>query len=94
MKRRHRCGYPLFAHFHDGTLDYLDDEAGSPSFERVVQYCPGCGELLAEVAILSEAEWAELQWRDALWMPPGERVCCAPPGSAARLFPLYGEFSW
>jgi len=74
MLRRHRCGYSLFAHFHGGAMYYLDNELESPAFEQIVQYCPGCSELIEEDAILSEAEWLETQRRDAPWTPPAERV--------------------
>lgn len=67
MKQRHRCGYPLYARFHDGEMQYYDDKSGSVSWEERVRYCPDCGERITEVSLLSEAEWLEVQWRESAW---------------------------
>jgi len=91
MKKRHRCGYPLFAHLHNGTVEYSDDKPESESFDEIVRHCPGCCELLAEIGILSEGEWLEVHWCDALWVPPAELVCYGP---AAYHCDVYDEVAY
>jgi len=85
MRKHCKCGYQLDVLQRWNGLSYVPffvaDQEGKPEQGLPVIHCPGCGDQLRSDELLSAYEANEMKWRD--------RVCCEPPGSATRLFPLY-----
>lgn len=85
MRKHCKCGYQLWVMDRWNGLDFVPvftaDQEGEREQGEQVGHCPGCGDLLIQDELLSAYEYDEMKWRD--------RVCCEPPSSAVRLFPLY-----
>lgn len=90
MRKHCKCGYQLDYQVVGRNYEdvFTADQEGEPEQGQQTIRCPGCGDLLRADELLSAYKYDEMKWRDKA------AVCCAPPGSAARLFPLYEEFSW